>query len=170
MTENLGTAQHFGIELIGSLHVLHRKSEVLDPLESCAKRGLVAFGSRHRIRALGCGDCGWARACGNTGHYGSTDRSEHATAPHCGRVVPVVGHVRLLGRCLIPRAVSVGRSAAEPESLAPDRAVQSAGSGAAGLTKPAERSSRQKSAGMDSARAARSSAIRLGRLAPGMTA
>src|SRR6478609_9419981 len=121
MTENLGTAQHFGIELIGSLHVLHRKSEVLDPLESCAKRGLVAFGSRHRIRALGCGDCGWARACGNTGHYGSTDRSGPSTAPHCGPVCPVVGYFRLPGPLFNPRAVSVGRRAAEPESLAPDR-------------------------------------------------
>ncbi|MET4039138.1 MULTISPECIES: hypothetical protein [unclassified Bradyrhizobium] len=101
VTENFGTAQYVSIELIGPLHVLHRKSEVLDTLESRAKRRLVAFDSRHCIRALSCGDCGGARAGGNTGHHGSTDRSKHATAPRSRRVVPVVRHVRLLGRCLI---------------------------------------------------------------------
>ena len=41
VAHHLGAAEHFGVELVGAVHVLHRQAEMLDPLQPAADEPLL---------------------------------------------------------------------------------------------------------------------------------
>ena len=93
VAENLGAAQHGGIEFIGAFHVLDGETEMLDALQPRAERRLVALRRRHAVGAL----CSSRRSCRHAAsrqarEHGDAGGLKRSPAADLGSVVVMVGH------------------------------------------------------------------------------